>query len=120
LEPTFTLFDHRIPTSGESEVFLFAIRHNFLAVSEQQPGFQSRSKVEALIVQPFPASIQAEPIAVGKRISLTTSLANHNCQVSKGIKSLHRSHCSGVLSFGIVQCKVCLALAIPVFEGKAT
>ena len=28
----------------------------------------------------------------GKRISLTTSLANHNCQVTNGIKSLHRSH----------------------------
>ena len=39
-------------------------------------------------------SIQAETIAMGKRISLTTSLASHNCQVSKGIKSLHRSHCS--------------------------
>ena len=31
---------------------------------------------------------------MGKRISLTTSLASHNYQVSKGIKSLHRSHCS--------------------------
>ncbi|WP_333339678.1 hypothetical protein, partial [Microcoleus sp. BROC3] len=61
--------------------------------------------MEALIVQPFQASIQAETFAACKRISLTTSLANHNCQVSKGIKSLHRSPCSGVLSFGTVQCK---------------
>lgn len=38
--------------------------------------------------------------------------------VNRGIKSLQRSHCSGVLRWGRVQCNVCLALAIPMLNGK--
>lgn len=38
--------------------------------------------------------------------------------VNRGIKSLQRSHCSGLLRWGRVQCNVCLALAIPMLNGK--
>lgn len=44
----------------------------------------------------------------GRGRSVTISRANHSCQVISGIKSLHRSHCFGVLNLGNVQCKRCL------------
>ena len=74
--------------------------------------FDSKKSVQMFLV--FLLTIIGETNAFGRLIYLTKSLANHNCQVTNGIKSLHRWHCSGVLNFGTVQCQVCLALAIPV------
>ena len=45
------------------------------------------------------------------------SRANHSCQVSSGIKSLHRSHCSRVLSLGSGKCWRCASKSIPVINS---
>jgi hypothetical protein len=72
------------------EVFLFAIRLNFLSSLGGTAGLPILIKIGSIDSATLTGVNSGRGQCLGRRISLTKSLANHNCQVSNGIKSLHR------------------------------
>jgi hypothetical protein len=73
----------------EWEVFQFPIRLNFLSSLGATAGLPILIKIGSVDCATLTRVNSGRGQGLGRRISLTKSLANHNCQVSNGIKSLY-------------------------------